>query len=220
MIKLRYKSDAQRVSLLFSSLRRWLGAVLGVSALGFYSPTFAQVSTATWPSEPKASASKERELPFQAQLQHLSDGDSFVVRTEDGRRIPIRLGAIDAPEKIQTFGDASRRSLRSLIEGKPLTIIPIKRDPYGRTVAKVLVGEQDIGLEQVRAGMAWHYRRYESEQPPGDRREYAAAERRARAERVGLWTDESPVPPWRFREEQRRGQRVGLETAPYSASLP
>ena len=220
MIKTRKKPVASRFSSFCSSLRRWLGAVLGASALGCYCPAYAQFSTGPTPSEPNAFAPKDRELPFQAQVQHLSDGDSFVVRTEDGRRIPIRLSAIDAPEKIQPFGDASRRSLRSLIDGKSLTIFPIKRDPYGRTVAKVLVSDQDIGLEQIRAGMAWHYRRYESEQSPVDRRDYAAAERRARAERVGLWADEGPVPPWRFREEQRRGQRVAFEAPAYSASLP
>lgn len=148
----------------------------------------------------------EREAPFQARIQHLSDGDSFVVRTDDGRRVPVRLSAIDAPEKNQPYGDVSRRSLQALVEGKTLTIIPVKRDPYGRTVARVLAGETDVGLAQVRAGMAWHYKRYESEQGLRDRREYATAEQRARDTGLGLWAQPEPMAPWRYREQQRRRQ--------------
>ncbi len=158
----------------------------------------------------------EREVPFQARIQHLSDGDSFVVRTEDGRRIPVRLSAIDAPEKSQLFGDIARRSLLSLVEGKPLTVIPVKRDPYGRTVARVLAGETDVGLEQVRAGMAWHYKRYESEQTPRERREYARAEQQARDTGLGLWAQPEPMPPWRFREQQRRRHGTALVPSVYA----
>ena len=155
----------------------------------------------------------EREAPFQARIQHLSDGDSFVVRAEDGRRITVRLSAIDAPEKNQPYGDVSRRSLLALVEDRSLTIIPVKRDPYGRTVARVLAGETDVGLAQVRAGMAWHYKRYESEQTPRERREYASAEQRARDTGLGLWAQPEPVPPWRFREQQRRRQGAVLNPA-------
>ena len=161
----------------------------------------------------------EREAPFRAQLQHLSDGDSFVVRAEDGRRVPVRLSAIDAPEKNQPHGDVSRRALLSLLEDKTLTVVPIKRDPYGRTVARVLVGDTDVGLEQVRTGMAWHYRRYESDQTMRERRDYALAEQRARAAAAGLWADPDPLPPWRFREQQRRKQGAATREAwPLSVS--
>jgi len=158
--------------------------------------------------------SSEREAPFQARLQHLSDGDSFVVRAEDGRRISIRLSAIDAPEKVQPHGDVSRRALLALLENKLLTIIPIKRDPYGRTVARVLADERDVGLEQVKTGMAWHYKRYESEQSARDRREHAQAEQRARDAGIGLWSQPDPMPPWKFREQQRRRQQSAADVWP------
>ena len=151
--------------------------------------------------------SSEREAPFRGRLQHLSDGDSFIVRAEDGRRISVRLSAIDAPEKVQPHGDVSRRALLALLDNKPLTIIPVKQDPYGRTVARVLVDDRDVGLEQVKAGMAWHYKRYESEQSARDRRDYTHAEQRAREAAVGLWAQPDPMPPWKFREQQRRKQQ-------------
>jgi endonuclease YncB( thermonuclease family) len=63
----------------------------------------------------------------------------------------------------------------------------------------------DAGLEQVRAGLAWHYKQYAHEQAIEERLRYAEAERRARVNRAGLWHDESPVPPWAFRRHAASG---------------
>ncbi|MFQ5545797.1 MAG: thermonuclease family protein [Acidiferrobacterales bacterium] len=41
-------------------------------------------------------------------------------------------------------------------------------------------------LEQVKAGLAWHYKKYQHEQNPEDRRPYAEAENNARDSRLGL----------------------------------
>jgi endonuclease YncB( thermonuclease family) len=76
-----------------------------------------------------------------------------------------------------------------------------KRDKYKREVGKVLVGGMDANLEQVSRGMAWHYKAYEREQTPNDRKLYAAAENEAKAARRGLWADADPMPPWEFRHQ-------------------
>lgn len=151
---------------------------------------------------PPASASSSTR-GFKARLQHLSDGDSFTVVNESGQKTKIRLSGIDAPESTQAFGDLARQRLRQLLEGAVLTVQPIKRDPFGRTVAKVLVHDRDPALEMIEAGLAWHYRRYEMDQSARDRRLYARAEAQARESRVGLWSLDSPQPPWRYRQEQR-----------------
>jgi hypothetical protein len=65
--------------------------------------------------------------------------------------------------------------------------------------AKVLVDGRDVCLQQVRDGMAWHYKQFENEQAPADRKAYAKAEDEARAARTGLWADTHPTPPWDFR---------------------
>ena len=77
-----------------------------------------------------------------------------------------------------------------------------KSDKYGRKVGKVLQEGQDINLEQVKRGLAWHYKQYQRDQSPVDRQSYAAAEDAARAAQVGLGQDASPVPPWDFRHKQ------------------
>ena len=44
------------------------------------------------------------------------------------------------------------------------------------TITGELIDGTDACLEQVKAGVAWHYKRYEAEQPAQDRADYAAAE--------------------------------------------
>lgn len=57
----------------------------------------------------------------------------------------------------------------------------------------------DANLEQLKRGMAWHYKAYQREQSLDDRLAYAAAEKESAASRIGLWQDTEPVAPWAFR---------------------
>ena len=75
-----------------------------------------------------------------------------------------------------------------------------KKDKYGRAVGKVVYNGTDVCLEQIKLGMAWHYKQYESEQSKEDREIYAQAELSARANAIGLWKDKQPSPPWEFRK--------------------
>ena len=70
-------------------------------------------------------------------------------------------------------------------------------------LGKVLAGGRDVNLELVKAGMAWHYKYYERDQSPENRKQYAGAEVEARKARRGLWEMVSPTPPWDFRRSQR-----------------
>jgi endonuclease YncB( thermonuclease family) len=67
----------------------------------------------------------------------------------------------------------------------------------------VIVGGRDVNLEQVKGGLAWHYKDYQREQSLKDRAAYARAEIDARKNRLGLWGDVHPVPPWEFRRKGR-----------------
>lgn len=132
---------------------------------------------------------------------HISDGDSIIVLADEVQH-KVRLGAIDAPERFQAFGNKSKKSLTGLIAGKHVTVSYNKRDKYGRIVGKVYLQDMDVGMEQVKRGMAWFYRHYQNELEPQDRAAYAQAEDLARRDRLGLWTDTKPVPPWEFRRQR------------------
>ena len=82
-----------------------------------------------------------------------------------------------------------------------------KLDRYGRTLGKIWLDRKDINLAMINAGLAWHYKKYQKyqkDQSRSDRLLYAHAEDQARQQRIGLWRDPNPTPPW----EWRKGGRI------------
>ena len=134
------------------------------------------------------------------QVTKVVDGDTLSSVDAAHTRYKIRLAGIDAPERKQPFGTKAKAYLLDLVGGKHVKIAWRKRDRYQRILGKVLADETDINLAMVRAGLAWWYRRYAGEQTPEDRLLYEAAEDQARSEKVGLWRDPNPVPPWAWRK--------------------
>ena len=133
---------------------------------------------------------------FSARVIGVTDGDTITV-LRDRRPVKIRLRGIDCPERGQAFGAAAKRFTSDLIFGRSVTVEQFSTDRYGRLVADVTVGGQDVSLALVRAGYAWHFTTY-SHDPI-----LTAAEQEARTARRGLWNDTHPVPPWVFRRPHR-----------------
>lgn len=133
------------------------------------------------------------------------DGDTITIRTTDDQTVKIRLAGIDAPESRQPYGTNAKQALSGLVFGKAVIVGDRGQDRYGRTLGDVVINGRPVGLELVRAGMAWQYRQYD--QSP----ELAAAEAQARAARRGLWADREPIPPWEWRasERERKAQLMG-----------
>jgi endonuclease YncB( thermonuclease family) len=163
-----------------------------------------------------ATPARESAAPIEGSALDVQDGDSFLLRADDGRRIRVRVSGIDAPERTQPYTDASRRHLGELLRGHRIRLEPVKQDVFDRTVARVLVvdgepPERDAGLAQLEAGLAWHFRRYSAEQPSEDVARYARAERDAKARGLGLWRDAAPEAPWAFRARLRRPEAERAE---------
>jgi len=137
---------------------------------------------------------------------HISDGDTFIIETDAGERITIRIHAIDAPELAQTFGRESREELRALIANQTVEVRRQKTDQFRRTVGTVFLDGKDIGLEMIGGGYAWHFKQYQKEQPADERKFYADAETAARDSRLGLWRDENPLPPRDYRRSPASGK--------------
>lgn len=133
----------------------------------------------------------------------VADGDTITVLDGQQAQHKVRLMGIDCPEKAQPFGQNAKQSLSDLVFGRSVNVEWQKLDRYERVVGKVLVSGQDANLEQVRRGLAWHYKKYEREQEPLDRAIYAQAEIEARMGNRGLWSDPSPIPPWDWRKGKR-----------------
>ena len=132
-------------------------------------------------------------LVFQVQANTLlckvinvADGDSITVLDDNYTQHKIRLAGIDAPEKQQAFGNVSKQSLVEQVAGQSVAVEWVKVDKYQRKVGKVLLDGQDINLEQINRGLAWHYKQYQREQSPTDQQSYSAAEIEARVMKLGL----------------------------------
>lgn len=133
----------------------------------------------------------------------VADGDTLTVLDANNRQTRVRLQGIDAPERRQAFGQASKRNLSDLVFNRQVVVEYEKTDKYGRTLGKVLADGRDVNLEQIKLGLAWHYKNYQDEQTPEDRRLYADAEAEARVAKRGMWADQNPTPPWDFRRGKR-----------------
>lgn len=138
----------------------------------------------------------------------VADGDTLTLLDERNTQHKVRLSGIDAPERRQPYGERARQHLAALVHARSVLVVWTKRDRYGRILGRVLLRgcpradcayTVDAGLEQIKAGLAWHYRRYAHEQSSEDRSSYAAFEHLARLRREGLWQDGRAVPPWAFR---------------------
>ena len=134
------------------------------------------------------------------QVIKVVDGDTITILDTNKEQFKIRLSGIDAPEKRQAFGHVSKQSLSELVAGKVVLVDYNKRDQYGRVIGKVLLENNDINLEQIKRGLAWHYKQYEREQDVEDRSLYAQEEYLAQKGRIGLWKDKNPIPPWEYRK--------------------
>lgn len=142
--------------------------------------------------------------PLSGRVIGIADGDTLTVLDAANRQHKIRLAGIDSPEKGQPFGQVCKQSLSDLAYGREVVVESSKQDRYGRTIGTVLVNDLDANLEQVRRGCGWHYKQYQSEQALDERLAYDAAEESARGSRVGLWSDDQPVPPWAWRRARTK----------------
>ncbi|HXU94153.1 MAG TPA: thermonuclease family protein, partial [Gallionella sp.] len=130
---------------------------------------------------------------FVAKVIAVLDGDTVLIKRTNGLK-KIRLAGIDAPEKAQTFGETSRRSLADMVLGQQVKITSEAIDQYGRMVAHLNMGGLDVNAEQLRRGMAWEYSRFHND------RAMLALQEEAKREPRGLWALSDPMPPWEWRK--------------------
>lgn len=134
----------------------------------------------------------------------ITDGDTVHVLQSNHVKEKIRLAGIDSPERKQPHGNKAKQYLASLIGNKFVTVEFTKRDRYGRIVGKINHNDSDVNLAMVKAGYAWHYKKYQKEQSSDDQLSYAVAENNARLHGIGLFQDKTPIPPWEWRKLKRK----------------
>jgi micrococcal nuclease len=125
----------------------------------------------------------------------VSDGDTVKLLTADFTEIKVRLEGIDCPEKNQAFGQKAKQFTSDLCFGKQVSFQKTGQDRYGRSLGYIILPDgRNLNKEILRAGFAWHYKKYNQS------KELADLEKEAKAAKRGLWYDPNPMAPWDFRK--------------------
>jgi micrococcal nuclease len=142
---------------------------------------------------------------FSARCISVRDGDTIEV-LRDNRAIRVRLEGVDCPELGQGFSQKAKQFTSGLVFGKTVKIRPIGNDEYGRLIARVVVDGKDVSEELLKAGLAWHFKKYNHDQ------DLAELERKASKDRIGLWSLSNPIAPWDHRHRASVAPSVPAES--------
>lgn len=134
------------------------------------------------------------------------DGDTFDA-TDGNIKFRVRIAGMDAPEKGSPFSKLATVELKNRIEGKKVEIQAVgpKMDRYNRVLGRVMVDDRDVGIELIEMGLATYYRPGCVDYPRDkksydyDPRPYIAAEEKARAKKLRLWSDPKTILPCQVR---------------------
>lgn len=142
------------------------------------------------------------------QVLKVFDGDTIKVTGLD-LTFKIRLVGIDSPEigfngqKSQPFSQKARQYLASLVDNKKITLKSYGTGGYNRQLAEVFIGNKNVNIAMVRAGLAEVYK---GRRPKNfDSRIYLKEESKARRARKGMWIQRASYKsPKQWRKEHPR----------------
>ena len=130
-------------------------------------------------------------------------GDNFEFGDESELHYFFITG-VDCPEPGQPFFNRARRFLIARYRHKTLELTidgydDLKRE-FGHAIYVNQEGvETDVGLNLIKHGMAW----YDGGKFEGSEA-YREAFEEAKREKIGLWAQSDPVPPWEFYAKQQK----------------
>jgi endonuclease YncB( thermonuclease family) len=79
-----------------------------------------------------------------------------------------------------------------MVFGRTVEVVDAGRDANGTSLGMVFVDGQDVNRQLVATGNAWA-------DPAATDPALAAAQTAAQSQRLGLWAQPDPTPPWNFR---------------------
>ncbi|MDD3815509.1 MAG: thermonuclease family protein [Desulfocapsaceae bacterium] len=138
-------------------------------------------------------------LFFSASVVKIIDGDTIEVE-HLGKKLRVRLWGIDTPEWQQRFSHKAREFTRQHVQGRQVELQSKTWDKYGRLVAMVEVEGRSLNEELLTEGLAWVHIYYCKEPIC---RKWRQLETDARVARRGLWQDNKPVPPWKWKQDHK-----------------
>jgi endonuclease YncB( thermonuclease family) len=117
----------------------------------------------------------------------VSTGDTITVSSGNNELYRVRIYGIVSPKLDESFGNEARVYLSRQILGKSISIVTKKSTNEGQLLAEVFMNGINIGIEQVRAGLARLAIDQSSQPDENFFRPYLDAEFMAKSGRFGIW---------------------------------
>ncbi|GIV38184.1 MAG: hypothetical protein KatS3mg032_2563 [Cyclobacteriaceae bacterium] len=127
------------------------------------------------------------------------DGNTLIIKSTQGAdkaTYRIILLDIDSPDPGQSFAEEARSHVEKLLRGKTITCTITGKDRHGNYLG-IVYGKagKDLRFELVSYGLAWVAEK--CTEP-----ELHRLQQQAQEKKLGLWTEQSPIPPWIYRRQQ------------------
>jgi endonuclease YncB( thermonuclease family) len=146
--------------------------------------------------------------PYAAAPVRTISGDTLVLRNTRNQNIEtVRLAGLASPATGQAFSTDAAYELQKLIDSSSLIVSAVGRDENGHLLVYVCVSdepffkdwkyppckpEDSVNHSIIRDGLAW----VDTRQPAEPR--LREVETQSKEDRVGLWQQLAPIPPWQW----------------------
>jgi len=152
---------------------------------------------------PASEQSASKRNLHSGKVESVTDGDTVTIRPlDDDKPYRCRLYGIDAPETGkpdrpgQQYGGEAKEALEKLVSEKTVKILLTGDKTHNREVCIIYLSGADINLEMIKLGYAWAYRKFLKSEHS---RDYLKAETAAKRKKLGLWRQDNPVRPGKFK---------------------
>ncbi len=144
---------------------------------------------------------------MQITVTSIIDGDTLIGAGGNKVEIRIRLDGVEAPEPGQALHEIAKQHLSELVLNRQVTLVISSAATGAGVSGRIYLGEIDIGAQMIRDGAAWFDVPHSPVQSAGPSYVYNESEKAARAERRGIWQEDSPTAPWAFRQQQEEARQ-------------
>ena len=127
----------------------------------------------------------------------VTDGDTFTLLTTNKQQVKIRLFGIDCPEIGQDYAEQARTYLGDLIFFDTVRVATKGTDESGATLGIVTLFKMNVNERMLQQGFAWHDTRFDTNHA------WSAYAEKARQSKKGLWSSDSPIPPWVWKKTHK-----------------
>lgn len=133
----------------------------------------------------------EPNVPYKA--TRAITGSVIAVADPSGQERRVTIFGIQVPKLDENFGLESKENLWTIIADKPLLIKRLKFTKEVDTIAEVTIDGSNVGIEQLRSGLALLATEELVGLPSAEQQQYLLAAQSARTGKFGIWSGKSPA---------------------------